>query len=55
MHNVSQLVCEKSSFWGGGGFGIIIATKHNAMAVLSSMQRNAGHQLSSIQINIKYA
>jgi hypothetical protein len=20
MHNVSQLVCEKSSFWGGGGF-----------------------------------
>jgi hypothetical protein len=19
MHNVSQLVCEKSSFWGGGG------------------------------------
>jgi hypothetical protein len=27
MHNVSQLVCEKSSFW--GDFGIIIA--HRAM------------------------
>jgi hypothetical protein len=45
----------KKAVSGGGGFGIIIATKHNAMAVLSSMQRNAGHQLSSIQINIKYA
>jgi hypothetical protein len=41
MHNVSQLVCEKSSFW--GDFGIIIAAKHGAMAVLSSTQRNAGH------------
>jgi hypothetical protein len=27
----------------GGEFGIIIAAKHGAMAVLSSMQRNAGH------------
>jgi len=52
-HNVSQLVCEKSSFW--GDFGIIIAAKHGAMAVLSSTQRNAGHRLSSIQINLKYA
>jgi hypothetical protein len=25
------------------------------MVVLSSMQRNAGHRLSSIQINLKYA
>jgi hypothetical protein len=42
---VSQLVCErKKQFLGGGGeFGIIIAAKHGAMAVLSSMQRNAGH------------
>ncbi len=31
MHNVSQLVCEKSSFW--GEFGIIMAAKHGAMAV----------------------
>jgi hypothetical protein len=38
---VSQLVCEKSSFW--GEFGMIIAKKHGAKAVLSSMQRNAGH------------
>jgi hypothetical protein len=53
MHNVSQLVCEKSSFW--GEFGIIIVAKHGAMVVLSSMQRNAGHRLSSIQINLKYA
>jgi hypothetical protein len=53
MHNVSQLVCEKSSFW--GEFGIIITAKHGAMVVLSSMQRNAGHRLSSIQINLKYA
>jgi hypothetical protein len=30
---VSQLVCEKISFW--GDFGIIIAAKHGAMAVLS--------------------
>jgi hypothetical protein len=58
MLNVSELVCEKSSFWGGGGggeFGIIITAKHGAMAVLSSMQRNVGHRLSSIQINLKYA
>jgi hypothetical protein len=27
----------------GGEFGIIIAAKHGDMAVLSSMQRNAGH------------
>jgi hypothetical protein len=52
-HNVSQLVCEKSSFW--GEFGIIIMAKHGAMAVLSSTQRNVGHRLSSIQINLKYA
>ncbi len=42
-HNVSQLVCEKSSFWegrgGGGEFGIIIAAKHghrhNAYGVMT--------------------
>jgi hypothetical protein len=39
----------------GGEFGIIMAAKHGAMAVLSSTQRNVGHQLSSIQINLKYA
>jgi hypothetical protein len=39
----------------GGEFGIIMAAKHGAMAVLSSTQRNAGHRLSSIQINLKYA
>jgi hypothetical protein len=50
---VSHLVCEKSSFW--GEFGIITMAKHGAMVVLSSMQRNVGHQLSSIQINLKYA
>jgi hypothetical protein len=55
MHNVSQLVCEKSSFWGGEGFDIIIMAKHGAMAVLSLTQRNVGHRLSSIQINLKYA
>jgi hypothetical protein len=55
MHNVSQLVCEKNSFWGGGEFGIIMAAKHRAMMVLSLMQRNVGHRLSSIQINLKYA
>jgi hypothetical protein len=55
MHNVSQLVCEKRSFWGGGEFGIIIAAKHGVMAVLSSTQRNVGHRLSSKQINLKYA
>jgi hypothetical protein len=27
----------------GWDFGIIIAAKHGAMAVLSSTQRNAGH------------
>jgi hypothetical protein len=44
MHNVSQLVCEKSSFW--GEFGIITMAKHGAMVVVSLMQeRNAGHQL----------
>jgi hypothetical protein len=53
MHTVSQLVCEKSSFW--GEWGIIIAAKHGTMAVLSSTQRNVGHRLSSIQINLKYA
>jgi hypothetical protein len=52
-HNVSQLVCEKSSFW--GKFGIIITAKHGAMVVLSLVQRNVGHRLSSIQINLKYA
>jgi hypothetical protein len=50
---VSQLVCEKSSFW--GEFGIIMAAKHGAVAVLSSTQRNAAHRLSSIEINLKYA
>jgi hypothetical protein len=40
----------------GGKFDIIItAAKHGAMAVLSLTQRNGGHQLSSIQINLKYA
>jgi hypothetical protein len=40
MHNVSQLVCKKSSFW--GDFGIII-TQSTAPWVLSLTQRNVGH------------
>jgi hypothetical protein len=46
---------KKAVSGGGGEFGIIMVAKHGAMAVLSSMQRNAGHQLSSMQINLKHA
>jgi hypothetical protein len=43
MHNVSQLVCEKSSFWGEFGIIAMAPAEHGAMVVLSSMQRNVGH------------